>query len=708
MNQQKHLLPILIGIFGMLIFGSHINEVRDPESVKADSAEASIEDVEFSLESTVDFDPSATDPITEVSVVNTIPVRENVLIDEWSDIEDPESYQWYQDPDCPDELAWTGEEVVDPFNDPHDQFDFWNESVEFRPDGLDRAESDLAVDDVRVQESTNSNVYADLSDEGIEFITEFFEQASEADIDATEQEDLLFSDSQQDSDVEQDIVEEVQQQFLEEIEDFDESSVFHATPTVDEITVIEEFEIDFGLSELEVDPVVVTELESVIEESNAVHVEDTLETVSEVVEFPIESFDIVEEVVEFTEEAYEPTEEVLETTHSSSESRSATSLLAEEVRVADLRRFSTDDIRRSNWNRALDEIRELVTLRPYHADYHITLGLVHRNLEDQFQDGSHLQEAIRKYEEYAEFGGEEAIASLLLAEAHAASGDRQTAFELLERAASHGMNIARAVQQFPVLEKYTRDTRFVRSSLRLERYALSSVMSRDPFTGPWSRSGHHNETVFIGPLSIEEQREALADARQAMARVEYALRNRDESAAMESYAVIEKIGSTVARFDQPELAGELRSILERLDEVEDGIDKIRVTYLYEQARSKMQSMKKAFEEHDFTIVDRLHGEVSSLAFSIEEMGDSYRTASTLVVQAADQLQQRSDIVREFLAKNLSVEGVVVSDDGSHAIIDGRWVLEGGDVLDGRLDLILRDRVVILYKGERITHRFSRF
>jgi len=707
-NQQKHLLPILIGIFGMLIFGSHINEIRDPESVKADSTEASIEDVEFSLESTVDFDPSATDPITEVSVVNTIPVRENVLIDEWSDIEDPESYQWYQDPDCPDELAWTGEEVVDPFNDPHDQFDFWNESVEFRPDGLDRAESDLAVDDVRVQESTNSNVYADLSDEGIEFITEFFEQASEADIDATDQEDLLFSDSQQDSDVEHDIVEEVQQQFLEEIEDFDESSVFHATPTVDEITVIEEFEIDFGLSELEVDPVVVTELESVIEESNAVHVEDTFETVSEVVEFPIESFDIVEEVVEFTEEAYEPTEEVLETTHSSSESRSATSLLAEEVRVADLRRFSTDDIRRSNWNRALDEIRELVTLRPYHADYHITLGLVHRNLEDQFQDGSHLQEAIRKYEEYAEFGGEEAIASLLLAEAHAASGDRQTAFEFLERAASHGMNIARAVQQFPVLEKYTRDTRFVRSSLRLERYALSSVMSRDPFTGPWSRSGHHNETVFIGPLSIEEQREALADARQAMARVEYALRNRDESAAMESYAVIEKIGSTVARFDQPELAGELRSILERLDEVEDGIDKIRVTYLYEQARSKMQSMKKAFEEHDFTIVDRLHGEVSSLAFSIEEMGDSYRTASTLVVQAADQLQQRSDIVREFLAKNLSVEGVVVSDDGSHAIIDGRWVLEGGDVLDGRLDLILRDRVVILYKGERITHRFSRF
>jgi len=707
-NQQKHLLPILVGIFGLLIFGFNIDEVRAPESVKADSTEASIEQIEISLEGTVDFDPDATDPMTEVSAENTFPAVENVLSDEWSGIEDPESYQWYQDPDCPDELAWAGEEVVDPFNDPHDEFDFWNESVEFHPDDLDRTEIDLVVEDVGVQETINSNDYADLSEQGIEFITEFFEQASHVDIDATQPEDPLFSDSQKDTDVGQDTVEEVQQQFLEETQDFDESSVFDATPTVDEISVLEEFDIDFGLSDLEVDPVVVTELESVIEESVAVHVADTLETVVEVVESAIESFDIVEEVVEFTEQAYEPAEEVVETTHSSSESRSATSLLEEEVRVADLRRFSTDDIHRSNWNRALDKLRELVTLRPYHADYHITLGLVHRNLEDQFQDGAHLQEAIRKYEEYAEFGGEEAIASLLLAEAHAASGDRQTAFEFLERAASHGMNIARAVQQFPVLEKFTRDTRFVRSSLRLERYALSSVMSRDPFTGPWSRSGYHSETVFIGPLSIEEQREALADARQAMARVEYALRNRDESAAMESYGVIEKIGSTVARFDQPELAGELRSILERLDEVEEGIDQIRVTYLYEQARSKMQSMKKAFEEHDFTIVDRLHGEVSSLAFSIEEMGDSYRTASTLVVQAADQLQQRSDIVREFLAKNLSVEGVVVSEEGSHAIIDGRWVREGGDVLDGRLDLILRDRVVILYKGERITHRFSRF
>jgi tetratricopeptide (TPR) repeat protein len=390
------------------------------------------------------------------------------------------------------------------------------------------------------------------------------------------------------------------------------------------------------------------------------------------------------------------------------EESSVANLLAEENRIADLRRYSVDDIYRSNWKRALDEIRELVTLRPYHADYHMTLGLVHRRLEDVIQDGSHLQEAMRKYEEYSEFGGEEAIASLLLAEAHAVNNDRPRAFEFLERAASNGMNIARAVQQFPLLEKYTRDTRFVRTALRLERYTLATVVSRDPFTGPWRIGTEQDETIFIGPFTKQQQQQFLATAREAMARVEYALRNRDEVAAMEAYGQIEEISSTVARFDQPELAGELRSIMERLDEVEDGIEQIRVTYLYEQARSKMASMKKSFEEQDFVMVDRLHGEVCSMAFSIEELGNSYSTAATLVVQAADQLQQRSNIVREFLAKNVTVAGVVVAPEGSHAIIDGHWVPEGGDVFEGRLDQILRDRVVILYKGERIIQKFSRF
>jgi len=386
----------------------------------------------------------------------------------------------------------------------------------------------------------------------------------------------------------------------------------------------------------------------------------------------------------------------------------ATSAFEEEARVAELRRYSSDDIHRKNWNRALNEIRELVTLRPYHADYHLTLGLIHRRLEGVNPGGIHLEEAIRKYEEYTDFGGEDAIAALLMAEAYAHVGDRDDAFQHLERAASYGMNIARAVQQFPALKEFTNDTRFVRASLRLERYNLSNIVSRDPFTGPWNGLGHGPMVTPVGPFDQLQQSELLAEAREAMDRVEYAIRNNDQVAAMEAYGVIETIGESIARFDLPEFATELRSIMERLDEVEEGIDKIRVAYLYEQARSKMEAMKVAFSEQDFDLVHRIHGEVLSIGQDIGQAGESYKAASVLVIQAADQFLLRSETVREFAGKQISVEGVVVTPEGSHAIIDGNLIPEGGPVHGGFLEAVHRDKVIFLYHGELIAHKFGRF
>jgi len=379
-----------------------------------------------------------------------------------------------------------------------------------------------------------------------------------------------------------------------------------------------------------------------------------------------------------------------------------------DAQVSNLRRYSSDDIHRKNWSRALKEVEELVTLRPYHADYHLTLGLIHRRMEGIHKDGIHLEEALRKYEEYADFGGEDAIAALLTAEAFAHQNQREDAFQQLEKAASYGMNIARAVQQFPSLKSYTSDTRFVRAALRLERYNLSVVAARDPFTGPWSQVRQTSGSPKVGPFDEAQQKEFLAEARTAMRLIEYALRNGDQVSAMDAYAKIEEVGSHLNRFDVPELSSELRSILERLDELEEGIDQIRVAYLYEQARSMMELMRVSFEEQQFDLVNQTHGEVVAIAQDISMMGDSYQAASSLVIQAADQFQQRSDIVREFLAKNVSVEGVVVAEDGSHAIINAELIAEGGQVLDGVLESVQRDRVVILYRGEKITHKFGRF
>jgi hypothetical protein len=65
-------------------------------------------------------------------------------------------------------------------------------------------------------------------------------------------------------------------------------------------------------------------------------------------------------------------------------------------------------------------------------------------------------------------------------------------------------------------------------------------------------------------------------------------------------------------------------------------------------------------------------------------------------------------VREFLAKQISVEGVVLAPEGSHAIIDGNLIPEGGQIHDGLLEEVLRDRVIFLYYGELIAHKFGRF
>jgi len=382
--------------------------------------------------------------------------------------------------------------------------------------------------------------------------------------------------------------------------------------------------------------------------------------------------------------------------------------LETDAQVTNLRRYSSDDIHRKNWSRALKEVEELVTLRPYHADYHLTLGLIHRRLEETHKDGIHLEEALRKYEEYADFGGEDAIAALLTAEAFAHQNQREAAFQQLEKAASYGMNIARAVQQFPSLKSYTSDTRFVRAALRLERYNLSVVAARDPFTGPWSQVLPTPGSPKVGPLDDTQQKKFLAEARTAMHLLEYALRNGDQVSAMDAYAKIEDVGSHLNRFDVPELSSELRSILERLDELEEGIDQIRVAYLYEQARSMMESMRVSFEEQEFDLVNQTHGEVVAIAQDISMMGESYQAASSLVIQAADQFQQRSDIVREFQSKNVSVEGVVVAEDGSHAIINAELIPEGGQVLGGVLYSVQRDRVEFLYRGEKIIHKFGRF
>ena len=200
----------------------------------------------------------------------------------------------------------------------------------------------------------------------------------------------------------------------------------------------------------------------------------------------------------------------------------------------------------------------------------------------------------------------------------------------------------------------------------------------------------------------------LNEAREAISRVEFSVRNGEHGTAADAYKVIMEITEESKRFDQPELAAELKAIGERLQDLEDGVAEIRVRHLYEESRARLDRMKRAFADNDFETVNRLHSEIQRFARDIEESGETYATTSTLVSMAATQLRDRSDVVREFLSRSIEIDGVAISAEGSHAIVDGEWVALGGEIQGAVLQEVHRDRLVFLFEGEMIERRFGRF
>ncbi len=403
-----------------------------------------------------------------------------------------------------------------------------------------------------------------------------------------------------------------------------------------------------------------------------------------------------------------PEMEVIPATGPEEEKTRRNAEFEQERRIVELREQCEGHLRRGQWKRALEGLVELVNLRPYNADYHLTLGLVHRRLHESDNGQGHLEEAAAKFREYMDYGGQEAIAFLLLAETTAVSGDETETYRNLEEAASRGMNIARAVQQFPELSQFTGDTRFVRSALKLERYLLEDGIRRDPFTAPWKGLNFTNPVGEFSFLEVKEQREYLSQARDAIARVEYSVREGEYETAADAYKTIMSISSESKRFDQPELAAELKAIGDRLEELEDGVSEIKVRHLYEESRQSLERMKRAFGDHDFETVNRLHSEVQRFAQEIEEVGEPYLTTSTLVSMAARQLRDRSEVVRDFLSKTIEIDGVAISEEGSHAIVDGEWVALGGEIQGAVLQEVHSDRLVFFFQGEVIERRFGRF
>jgi tetratricopeptide (TPR) repeat protein len=275
---------------------------------------------------------------------------------------------------------------------------------------------------------------------------------------------------------------------------------------------------------------------------------------------------------------------------------------ATERRLQELRRLVKDDISRGNWERARRNLGELVLLRKFDADYQVSLGLVFRRL-------GNLPEARRKYRDYIETNGNPALASLLIAESFAQEKQPDKALEHLEKAAEGGMNVMRAASQFSALEPFTTDTRFIRLALKLENYEVLNAGRPDPFT-PRAATNEIVESVDLTrKWSRGQQESILAQARDDLKRIEFALRSQNEEQAMQSYKKLQEKVPYLEHFTEPDLSAEFRSILDRLAKIEELIHGLRLNYLYDEARAEIEMMERAFRNRDFPLVDKIRGEV---------------------------------------------------------------------------------------------------
>ena len=369
-------------------------------------------------------------------------------------------------------------------------------------------------------------------------------------------------------------------------------------------------------------------------------------------------------------------------------------------RVQELRRHVKEDLARQNWERARRNLSELVSLRKYDSDFQVTLGLVYRQL-------GNLPEARRKYRDFVEANGNPALASLLLAESFAQDGQKEKAFQHLEKAAEAGMNVMRAARQFPALRPYTADTQFIRLALRLENYELSqNRRSRDPFT-PSSGEGLIEDPT-ITRWTREAQMLVLSDARDELKRIEFALRSQNEEAAMHSYRELQDRAPYIEHFTEPDLAAEFRAILDRLQEIDELIKGLKLTYLYDQAVAEIESMERAFRNRDFPLVDKMRAEVETLARDMESTDSTFVEVSDQVRLVADNWVDRARTWRDFGSRELEIHGIVISDDDSFAIIDSR-IYRVGDIYDDMKVLQIEpNQVWFLFRAEKIPLVFRRY
>ena len=376
---------------------------------------------------------------------------------------------------------------------------------------------------------------------------------------------------------------------------------------------------------------------------------------------------------------------------------------ADDRKVKEWQRNVQRNIKQQRWPQAIRDMKSLVQAFPYNSDFQLTLGLLFRKSND-------LEEARRKFNEYLELGGAQAVGQLLIAECYAADKNRDKVMEHLHLAAENGMNLMKVAESFESLKPYRSETDFIKLALQLEKFELQENELKDPMTNVFQRVEDEPDQLVNNPNGppTAKQEETLRFAQIALAKIERALSQENEAAAMDSYTRLLELTKEIDRFTVPRFVQEMRKIIERKEEIESRIKEIRLKYQYKKAVDHIAAMERVFKEGDYPKVEMMYKDLEIIAREMTKVDSSFEEVADKILQVGRVPVQRSKVRRDFNARPLSIQGIVLSKEDSYAIVNNR-LLRVGDRYDGMVVAVIEpNQVYFDYRNERIPLVFRRY
>ncbi|MEM7263414.1 MAG: hypothetical protein AAF488_15600, partial [Planctomycetota bacterium] len=149
-------------------------------------------------------------------------------------------------------------------------------------------------------------------------------------------------------------------------------------------------------------------------------------------------------------------------------------------------------------------------------------------------------------------------------------------------------------------------------------------------------------------------------------------------------------------------------LINRKEEIERGIEEIRLKYFYGKARGVIAKMENHFKSEEYPSVERLYSELESVSRNILDINSEFKQVSERVLLVGKRWVERAQIRREFNAKPLSVQGIILHQGPAVAIVNDKVIEEGKYFQDMRVVKIEPNQILFDYRGERVPLIFRRY